>query len=141
MFAVHRKMINNIADHFGCNKIDGTVSIEDRQKYVDDFQTNENTKLIILNINAGGVGITLTAAHHLAFLELGWTPGEIRQAEDRIHRIGQKNIATIYFLLGDKTIDQDIYSLIMNKEVVTDGVNKGQFEKESKILLFFLYFF
>ena len=135
VFAHHTAIIKELSEYFKCNAIYGGVSTDDRQKYVDDFQENPNTKLIILNIATGSVGLTLTAASSLAFVELGWTPGEMSQAEKRIHRIGQKNHSNIYYLLGEKTIDVDIYELIEEKRNVTEAVNKGEVEKrEVKIL-------
>lgn len=125
VFAVHKEVVSSIADHFGCKKIDGTVKPEDRQKAVEDFQNNPDTKVIVLNIAAGNVGLTLTAASKLVFIEQGWTPGEHDQAEDRIHRIGQTNAANIYYLIAKNTIDVDIYNLIDQKRQVTDAVNKG----------------
>lgn len=69
-----------------------------RPSLVDSFQNNANTKIAILSIRAAGVGLTLTAADTVAFAELDWTPSNMIQAEDRLHRIGQKNnVYAIYF--------------------------------------------
>lgn len=127
LFGVHTDIINYISDKFKCNKITGEVSAENRQKYVDDFQQNPETKLIVMNIQAGGVGITLTKASNVAFMELPWTPGELLQAEDRCHRLGQKSAVTCYYLIGKETIDIDIYNLLQDKMLVTNAVNAGVF--------------
>lgn len=52
-----------------------------------------------------GTGFTLTAASTMLFAELHWTPAVLIQAEDRIHRIGQKSAVNIHYLIGDKTLD------------------------------------
>jgi len=130
VFVNHTFMAEELASYYKCKMITGAVKVEDRQAAVDDFQDNPNTKLIVLNIKAGGVGITLTAASNVAIIELPWTPTDLDQAEDRLHRIGQKNAVTAWYLLGKNTIDIDIDELIANKRVVTEGVNAGKFEGE-----------
>ena len=89
-----------------------------------------------MNIQAGGVGLTLTESSNVAFMELPWTPGELLQAEDRCHRIGQKNAVTCHYLIGRDTIDIQIYELLVDKMCVTDAVNAGVFteRKESSML-------
>jgi SNF2 family DNA or RNA helicase len=57
--------------------------------------------------------------------ELPWTPALLQQAEDRIHRIGQKNACNVYYLLGQNTIDEDIAKLLDSKAAVTNAVNVG----------------
>lgn len=122
----HKNTINKISNYFKCNKIDGSVSIENRQLFIDRFQEDKNEKLIAVNIQTGGVGITLTASQNIVIVEQGWTPGEHSQLEDRLHRIGQTNTVTIYYMIGRETIDEDIYTLIEEKRKITDNVNAGE---------------
>lgn len=126
VFGIHTAIINELSEYFKCNKITGDIKVEDRQKFVDDFQQNKETKLIFLNIQAGGVGLTLTEASNVLFIEQGWTPGEMDQCEDRIHRIGQKNACVCYYVIGKKSIDENIYELIEKKRKIVSAVNKGE---------------
>lgn len=127
VFGIHTAIIKELAEYYKCGKIIGETKIEERQRLVDDFQENSNTKLLFLNVQAGGVGITLTSASSVCFIELGWTPGEHEQAEDRLHRIGQKDSVNCYYFLAKETIDYDIYDLIEEKRKITNAINKGEF--------------
>jgi len=99
-------------------KIVGGMEIEAKQQSIDAFQNNANCKVIICSLKAAGVGITLSAGSYVAFLELGWTPGEHDQAEDRLHRIGQKDNVTCYYFLAENTIEETIYNLIQDKRKI-----------------------
>lgn len=81
-------------------RIDGNVEIKERQDAVDRFQTDEKIMVALLSIAAAGVGLTLTASNTVIFAELHWTPGMLIQAEDRAHRIGQKNCVNCHYLIG-----------------------------------------
>lgn len=61
-----------------------------------------------LSIKAGGVGLTLTAASTVIFAELSWTPGDLIQAEDRVHRIGQVFSNLVGVNLKEKGIESDL---------------------------------
>lgn len=128
VMAVHKFVINRLMKHFKkiSVKIDGSVSAANRDLAVQKFQNNKSVKLMIGNIKAAGVGLTLTAADTMVFLELPWTPGDLQQAEDRIHRIGQKNAVNIYYLLAENTIEEKIAYLIDQKRKVLDSVLDGK---------------
>lgn len=98
--------------------VTGRDNTERKQKNIDAFQNDPNVKLIVCNIKAAGVGITLTASSRVAFVEYPWTYADCVQAEDRAHRIGQKNNVMCTYFLGDKTIDEDLYKMIQEKRHV-----------------------
>ena len=115
-------------------KIDGSVAAKSRTEIVQEFQDNPSIRLFVGNIKAAGVGITLTAAHNVAFLELPWTPGELDQAEDRCHRIGQKNAVNVWYLLPKNTIEEKMAELIDEKRKVITAVLDGVQLDETSML-------
>lgn len=136
VFAVHKFVIDRLMLEFGniAVKIDGSVSMKDRNDAVIAFQNDPKKMLFIGNVQAAGVGLTLTASSNVAFVELPWTPGELAQAEDRCHRIGQKDAVNIHFLLAAGTIEEKIAKLLDSKRKVLDAVIDGK-ETENKSLL------
>lgn len=92
-----------------------------KQAAVDSFQ-NGNAQLIICSIKAAGVGLTLTAASNVGFVEFPWTYADCCQCEDRAHRIGQKDNVTCYYLLGRHTIDHRLYQLIHTKKSIANQI-------------------
>ncbi|CAO2838348.1 unnamed protein product [Amaranthus hypochondriacus] len=120
IFAHHQPMIEAIHQFIqkkkvGCICIDGSTPIASRQAMVTDFQEKEAIKAAVLSIKAGGVGLTLTAASTVIFAELSWTPGDLIQAEDRAHRIGQVSSVNVYYLLANDTIDDIIWDMVQKK--------------------------
>lgn len=86
-------------------RIDGTVTQNQRAENVEKFQTDPEILVALLSITAAGVGITLTAASTVIFAELHWTPALMLQAEDRAHRVGQKDSVNCHYLIGENTLD------------------------------------
>jgi len=128
VFGIHQELLNNITKTFSkiSVKVDGSVNSHKKQDLVDLFQNNPDIRLFIGNIQAAGVGINLTAASNIAFIELPWTPGELNQAENRCHRIGQKNSVMIHYLLAHDTIDQTFAALLAEKKKVINSVVDGK---------------
>ncbi|XP_068331950.1 uncharacterized protein [Pyrus communis] len=120
VFAHHQSMIDSIYQFLlkkkvGCIRIDGSIPTVARQAYVTEFQEKDSIKAAVLSIKAGGVGLTLTAASTVIFAELSWTPGDLIQAEDRAHRIGQVSSVNIYYLLANDTVDDIIWDVVQSK--------------------------
>ena len=136
VFAVHKFVIDAIMERFKnvAVKLDGSVSGTDRQLVVDKFQDDAKTRLFVGNIKAAGIGITLTAASNVAFLEFPWTPGDLSQGEDRCHRIGQKFTVNVYYLLAQNTIEETIALLLDEKRKVLDKVLDGIDTDEGSLL-------
>ena len=105
-------------------RIDGSTPHHERQLNTQKFQKDPSCRVAIIGMLAG-VGITLTEASHVFFAELHWTPGIILQAEDRAHRIGQKNNVIINYLVAKNSIDEPMWSIICNKVNVTSTALEG----------------
>jgi len=116
--------LNQIYNHFGKSAVylDGSCSKFHRQNAVDEFQTNDKIKVFVGNLKAAGVGITLTSAEAVIMNDLSFVPAEHSQAEDRSHRIGQKNSTSVYYPLFENTIEGAIYDILNRKKKIISTV-------------------
>ena len=132
LFAHHKDVITPIMQHFGtvAVKISGDDKVEDRQESIKQFQNNPKIKIFVGSILAAGAGITLTAASTVVFAELDWTPGNMQQAEDRCHRIGQKDTVMVYHLIVDGSMDVKISKMLLDKQANIDkALNADELQK------------
>jgi SWI/SNF-related matrix-associated actin-dependent regulator 1 of chromatin subfamily A len=136
LFAVHHWVVDEIVKEFGSKavRLTGKESQTQRQEAVDAFQNNDKVRLFVGNILAAGIGITLTAATQVAFLELPWQPGACDQAEDRAHRIGQRMVVNINYLVAEGTIEEDIAQLLDEKRTVLASVLDGEIPAKTEML-------
>ena len=96
-------------------KITGEVSPEDRQRATEKFQSGEK-KVIVCTVSAGGVGLTLTRSDVVVFNDFDYSAALMRQAEDRIWRIGQRNACSIFYVYADKCLlDETLCSMLDTK--------------------------
>ena len=129
VFATHRETVEAVRARFPsvCRTITGETPLTERAESVELFQDRGGpVRLLACNIKAAGVGLTMTAASNVAFLELGWTPAEHDQAEDRVHRIGQRDSVTAWYLLAGGTVDVEIARLLDEKRAVVDQTVDGR---------------
>ena len=104
----------------------GDDSLERREAAIRAFQEGDGPRLIICATRVAAQGITLTRASNVAFLELEWTPAMHDQAEDRCHRIGQRDAVTAWYLLAANTIDETMARLIQRKRATVAAVTDGR---------------
>jgi SNF2 family DNA or RNA helicase len=127
VFAWHTDVIASIAKRYDAWTITGDTPVEQRQRAVNDFQNPDGGKqIIVCNLTAGGVGITLHAASNILFVEYGWTPAIHDQAEDRCHRIGQQDSVNAWYLVAENSIDQRMMHFIERKRGIVEAVLTGE---------------
>lgn len=118
LFAHHRDVVDALEKSlfvFHPLTINGGVSEERRTRFEDLFQSGKN-RLIIGNIDAMNLGITLTKATRIVFAEYAWTPASNEQAEDRAHRIGQHDSVYVEYIVLPDSIDELILSAVLKKQ-------------------------
>ena len=128
LFGIHVEALEaymcNLA-RFNPVLISGKVKVGLRQGIVDKFQNDERCRLFIGNIQAAGVGLTLTRSSHVVMAEQDWGPSGMIQAEDRAHRIGQKDSVLVQIMVAEKSVDMTIAKMIVQKlenlQAVLDG--------------------
>lgn len=128
IFATHKEIYQELIEEYKDISVHivGGSSNKHKQDAVDKFQTDSKIKLFIGAIDAAGVGHTLTAASNVAFIEFGWTSAVHDQAEDRCHRIGQKNFVNCHYFYGVDTIDEYVLELIDRKRKITSSATDGE---------------
>lgn len=133
-FSMHTDTLNYFAEAFRgrCVVINGAVTGIKRHEAVRKFQNNRKIELMFGNWKAAGVGLTLTASSNIAALDIPFTPGDMKQAEDRIHRIGQKFKCVIYYLLAMDTREEIQVATLKRKDAVLGAIIDGT--KKSKSL-------
>ena len=92
-------------------RMDGSVAAGKRQDIVDKFNGDPTIDVLLLSTHVGGLGLNLTGADTVIFVEHDWNPMKDRQAMDRAHRIGQKRVVNVYRLITRGTLEEKIMGL------------------------------
>ena len=90
---------------------DGSTSAQDREKAIQNFQNNDECRVFLISLKAGGVGLNLTAADYVYIVDPWWNPAVEQQAIDRTHRIGQTKNIFAYRMICIDTIEDKILQL------------------------------
>jgi TATA-binding protein-associated factor len=110
-------------------RLDGSVSAEKRHSIVQTFNADPSIDVLLLTTQVGGLGLTLTGADTVIFVEHDWNPMKDLQAMDRAHRLGQKKVVNVYRLITKNTLEAKIMGLQRFKLNVANSVvnqqNKG----------------
>lgn len=121
VFAHHKVIQQALLQKFpDAAYIRGGMPNDERQAQVDKFQEDPNCHVFIGSLKAASEGITLTAASQVVMAEIDWTPAAMQQAEDRAHRIGQRDMVNIHMLITGG-IEGWIAQLVAEKEEIIEA--------------------
>jgi superfamily II DNA or RNA helicase len=94
----------------------------DRAAPVERFQNDPESKLFLISLKAGGLGLNLTAAEYVYLLDPWWNPAVEAQAVDRTHRIGQTQSVFAYRLIAKDTVEEKVLELQQSKREIADAI-------------------
>jgi non-specific serine/threonine protein kinase len=126
MLALIREKLTELGVKF--EYFDGSTSAPDREKAIQGFQNDEETRVFLISLKAGGVGLNLTAADYVYIVDPWWNPAVEQQAIDRTHRIGQTKNIFAYRMICKDTIEDKIMQLqekkrLLAKELIADDAS------------------
>lgn len=104
---------------------DGSSTVAERERSIHRFQNDENCRVFLISLKAGGVGLNLTAADYVYIVDPWWNPAVEQQAIDRTHRIGQTKNIFAYRMICTDTVEDKILKLQerkrnLAKDLITD---------------------
>lgn len=108
----------------------GSLNVNQREKLIEDFQNNPESKVMILSLKAGGTGLNLTSATNVIHYDLWWNPAVEDQATDRTYRIGQEKNVMVHRLITLGTFEEKIDEMLKSKK---DLANMAVYEGEKII--------
>ena len=127
VFAHHQEVLDAVEKAFKEKttvlRIDGETPNKKRVGYIDTFNALDDV-ILVASITTMSTSINLQTCSNVVFIEVTWVPADHQQAEARVHRIGQKNISNIYYLIADKTIEERIFDVIDKKDRIVKKVLK-----------------
>ena len=101
---------------------DGSTSSKDREKAIQEFQNNDECRVFLISLKAGGIGLNLTAADYVYIVDPWWNPAVEQQAIDRTHRIGQTKNIFAYRLICKDTLEEKILQLQERKRALANDL-------------------
>lgn len=113
------------------NYLDGQTKAIDRIKLVDEFNENNNKKVFLISLKAGGTGLNLTSANTVIHFDPWWNISVENQASDRAHRLGQQEVVEVIKLIAKGTIEEKIVKLQESKSKLIDDIISNELSDSS----------
>ena len=120
MFKIIQKRLNELNIKYFL--LTGSTKVDERIKLVEEFNKNEEIKVFLISLKAGGTGLNLTGADMVIHYDPWWNISTENQATDRAYRIGQKNNVQVYKLITKNSIEEKIYELQQKKSELIDNM-------------------
>ena len=103
-------------------KLTGQTKVEDRMDLVNEFNNNDDIKVFLISLKAGGTGLNLIGADMVIHYDPWWNLSAENQATDRTYRIGQKRNVQVYKLITKNSIEEKIYNLQERKAKLAEDM-------------------
>lgn len=120
MFEIIEKELNK--NNISYLKLTGKTKVSERLELINEFNNNNDIKVFLISLKAGGTGINLTSADMVIHYDPWWNISVENQATDRTHRIGQTKKVQVYKLITKNSIEEKIYDLQKRKEELIDNM-------------------
>lgn len=136
LFSQFTSVLKNISKCLSANKIehfylDGSTSAGKRLELVEEFNNNDEIKVFLISLKAGGTGLNLTSADIVIHFDPWWNPAVEDQATDRAHRIGQKNVVQVFKLISEGTVEDKILNLQEKKKQLIKDVLDSDYKQDN----------
>lgn len=138
IFVYHREAYHMVEEYLKKKKIKytgilGGTPDKERGAAEQDFQNKKDVRVFLGTIGAAKESLTLTASSDVVFLELDWVPGNLNQAEDRCHRIGQEGSVNVYYIVLNESIDVNMVKLVMDKiDIIAAAISGKNLDEDVK---------
>lgn len=142
MLDLIQNMISKELPQLSFLRLDGSVPVGNRMDIVNKFNADPSIDILLLTTHVGGLGLTLTGADVVIFVDHDWNPMKDLQAMDRAHRIGQKKVVHVYRLIAQGTLEESIMGLqrfklkIANTVITEDNLNLNKMSNQNMLGLF-----
>ena len=122
VFCTYKNEIEMFKKHFPDESfIFGGQNSKAQQEQISIFKEGE-TRILFANIKASKYGLTFTNCNYVIYFSLSYSLDDMYQSEERIHRIGQKNVCNYIYLMAEKTTDKRVYQSIKKKQGLNDMI-------------------
>uniref|UniRef100_A0A1Q3G2F5 Putative dna repair protein snf2 family n=1 Tax=Culex tarsalis TaxID=7177 RepID=A0A1Q3G2F5_CULTA len=123
---LQKSKIPGTENHWGKNtsyyRLDGSTTAQEREKLINEFNSNPNIHLFLVSTRAGSLGINLVGANRVVVFDASWNPCHDTQAVCRVYRYGQKKPCFVYRLVVDNCLEKKIYDRQINKQGMSDRI-------------------
>lgn len=131
IFCCYDEELYTLRDYYKdkCVIYNGKMSLKEKDQAKNEFINNPSVKVFIGNVQAAGVGINLTVSRVVVFNNFSYVPGDCRQCEDRVYRIGQEREVFIYYQFFKDTQYEKMWNTVLRKELVINQIIKKENDK------------